>query len=90
MDETNKITKLDQIMKLLKAARKQEREYNEAVENNGLDPGLFEYDDDAYLECYDVWDRLRRVSFTETIEHLLKELEEEKKKHLVVEEVLIK
>jgi hypothetical protein len=87
VNETNKIAKLDQIMKLLKATRKQEREYNGAVKNNGLDPGLFEYDDGAHLECYDVWDRLRRVSFTETIDYLLKELEEEKKKYLVVEEI---
>ena len=87
MNATNKITKLDQIMKLLKGARKQEREYNEAVENNGLDPGLLEYDGGAHLECYDVWDRLRKVSFTETIDYLLGELEEEKKRYLVAEEI---
>lgn len=82
----NKITKLDQIMKLLKGVRKQEREYNEIVENNRLDPGLFEYDNCAYTECYDVWDRLRRVPFTEVIDHLLKELEEEKRRHLDIKE----
>lgn len=71
----SKIKRLDKIKMLLKEARRQIRKYG------WLETDLWKYDDDPYRICSDRFDR---VLFHDVIDHLLKQLEIEKKKHLDV------
>jgi hypothetical protein len=80
----NKITKLDQIMKLLKGAKRSTKEYSETFGDIYLATDLFKWiDGPVFIGGVDYYE----VSFSGVIDGLLEKLEEEKKRHLVVEEI---